>query len=63
MKRKRVLLESNSPRNSQLETHRSDGAGGMGSCKKPCNEVSVPIAPIAAIGFILAGVRDSESES
>src|ERR1039458_2110576 len=30
MKRKRALLESNSPRNSQLETHRSDGAGGAG---------------------------------
>jgi hypothetical protein len=28
MKRKRALLESNSPRNSQLETHRSDEPGG-----------------------------------
>jgi len=29
MKRKRALLESNSPRNSQLETHRSDEAGAV----------------------------------
>ena len=28
MKRKRALLESNSPRNSQPETHRSDEPGG-----------------------------------
>jgi hypothetical protein len=27
-KRKRTLLESNPPRNSQLETHRDDEAGG-----------------------------------
>ena len=26
-KRRRALLESNSPRNTQLETHRTDGAG------------------------------------
>ena len=30
MKRRRALLESNPPRNSQLETHRDDEAGGGG---------------------------------
>jgi hypothetical protein len=36
-KRKRTLLESNPPRNSQLETHRDDERGG-GGLAAPCRE-------------------------
>ncbi|PYV05592.1 MAG: hypothetical protein DMG26_05005 [Acidobacteria bacterium] len=34
VKRRRAMLESNPPRNSQLETHRDDEAGAVVKCSE-----------------------------
>jgi len=44
VKRRRALLESNPPRNSQLETHRDDEAGAVVTCREAAAPAKIPPA-------------------